>query len=80
MKSIHAISTIFAVRGMGSSAWTPANRSLHPAEAMRLAEQRIDGVRETADRPSPRQLALGIPNLLAAALLQGGSRTDRRYR
>ena len=80
MKSIHAISSILAVWGGGSSVWTPAKHALHQARTMRPEDQGTEGLREVANRPNPRQPAPGVPNLLAAALLQGGARTDRRYR
>jgi hypothetical protein len=76
MNSIHALSTIFAFRGMGASGVT-ANGPSSPARTIRMDDQRTEAVRETADRPTPRHSALGIPNLLASALLQGGSRTGR---
>jgi hypothetical protein len=79
MKSIHAISTILAVWGIGSSG-AMANPLSGPARRGRLDDKSTESVRQTDDRPMPGQSALGMPNLLAAALLQGASRTDRRRR
>ena len=77
MKSIHAISTILAVWGMGPSD-VMANRPSRPARTARFDDKATEGFREIAGRAIPAQSAHGVPNLLAAALLQGGSRTDRR--
>jgi hypothetical protein len=80
MKSIHAISTILAVWGSASSG-VMANYASPPVRAVRFDDKSTGGVREKiAGRARPAQSAPGMPNLLAAALLQGGSRTDRRLR
>ena len=80
MKSIHAISSILAVWGGGSSVWAPGKHALHQGRTMGPEGPGTGGFREVANRPIPRQPPSGMPNLLAAALLQGGARTDRRYR
>jgi hypothetical protein len=79
MKSIHAISTILAVWGIASSG-VMASRPLCPARRGRLDGKNAEGVREIAGRARNTQSTLGMPGLLAAALLQGGSRTDHRHR
>jgi hypothetical protein len=77
MKSIHAISTILAVWGMGPSG-VVVNHLARPARAVRTEDRGTQGVRQIAGLATPGKSALGMPNLLAAALLQGGSRPDRR--
>ena len=78
MKSIHAISTILAIWGMGIP--VGAIRPSRPARTGRFEDNSTEGAREMAGRTIPTPPPPGMPNLLAAALLQGGSRTDRRYR
>jgi hypothetical protein len=79
MKSIHAISTILAVWGMAAPG-AMANRPSRPAPTGRFDEKGSQGLEQIGGRTIPAQSAFGMPNLLAAALLQGGSRTDRRCR
>ena len=80
MKSIHAISTILAVWGMGSSG-ALANQPFCPAQATRCNDNgMVKGPRGIDGRATLQHSALGMPSLLATALLQGGCGTDRRYR
>ena len=78
MKSIHAISTIVAVWGMGPSG-AVVNHPARPARTVRLDDRGTQGVLQIAGPATPGKSALGMPNLLAAALLQGGSRPDRKW-
>lgn len=78
MKSIHAISTILAIWRIEPSGPAP-NHVLHP---VRPGAYRAKGAHDAGPNPpsgsarSPQSRA-GIPTLLAAALLQGGSSANR---
>jgi hypothetical protein len=80
MKSIHAISTILAVWGTGSPG-AIAKQPFCPAQVTRFDDRgMMKRPRELDGRATLQQSALGMPSLLASALLQGGSGTDRRFR
>ena len=77
MKSIHAISTLLAVWGLGPPQ-VMAKPPSRPARTARIDDKSAERFRDIGGRAIPAQSARGVPNLLAAALLQGGSRTDRQ--
>jgi hypothetical protein len=81
MKSIHAISTILAGRRIGSSVHVEPGHSSHPAQATGLrAKGSYEGgsANTSFGGVTSKQPRVGIPTLLADALLQGGSSTERR--
>jgi len=84
MKSIHAISTILAICSIGSSASEAAS---HAPRAARTTGPRAKTGDKSSDeggantpfgRVNSTQSRAGIPSLLAAGFLQGGSSTLRR--
>jgi len=79
MKSIHAISTILADWRIGSSVRVPSHPS-RPAQTAGLhaKDGHKGGTNAPFDRLNSKQPRAGIPTLLADALLQGGSSTERR--
>ena len=80
MKGIHAISTILAVWRINSAAPAAPGHPARPARASELHAKSSHG--DSTSTPSScvnsRQPHVGIPSLLGAALLQGGSSTERR--
>ena len=78
MKGIHAISAIFAVRGMGHSAPATANHACLPARKSRVQASSHEGGGTPSGRGNSKQSRVGVSNLLADALLQGGSSSERR--
>jgi hypothetical protein len=79
MKSIHAISTILADWRIESSVQVPSLPS-RPAQTAGLhaKDRHKDGTNTLLDPLNSKQPCVGIPTLLADALLQGGSSTERR--
>jgi hypothetical protein len=78
MKGIHAISTILAVWGIGS---TPVVSHAPPASRTRTPDAGSSSevsMYTISSRVISERSRAGIPNLLAAALLQGGSSAGRR--
>jgi hypothetical protein len=79
MKDIQAIGAILAIWRILPSA--PAVAS-HASRPVRKNERRAESSEQGGSSPSGRvnleQSRVGIPGLLAAALLQGGCSTDRR--
>jgi hypothetical protein len=80
MKSIHAISTILAGWRMGSSAQALTSHPSDPARAsgLRAKGSSEGGTHTRFGHVNSKQSRVGIPTLLADALLQGGSSTERR--
>ena len=80
MKSIHAISTILAGWRIGPSAQAVPSHPSRQARATGLhAESSYEGGTNTPFAGvNSKQPRVGIPTLLADALLQGGSSTERR--
>ena len=80
MKSIHAISTILAGRRIGSSVQAVPSHPSRPAltNAPRTERSRDGGMNTPLARVNSKQPRVGIPTLLADALLQGGSSTGPR--
>jgi hypothetical protein len=80
MKDIQAIGAILAFWRIVPSAPATASRAFLPVrKSERRAESCYDGGTNTpSGRVNLQQSRVGIPNLLAAALLQGGSSTERR--
>jgi hypothetical protein len=88
MKSIHAISAILAICSIGSSAAEATSHAPHPARTTGPRPKTSDtshdkssdegGANTEFDRVNSKQSRAGIPSLLAAGFLQGGSSTVRR--
>ena len=88
MKSIHAISTILSICSIESSAPAAASHAPRPARTTGLRAKSSDkhgdkssdegGANSPVDRVNSQQSRAGIPSLLAAGFLQGGSSTVRR--
>jgi len=88
MKSIHAISAILAICSMESSAPDAASHAPHPARTIgpraKTSGKSHDkssgegGANTPFGRVNSTQSRAGIPSLLAAGFLQGGSSTVRR--
>jgi hypothetical protein len=80
MKSIHAISTILADWRIDSSAHAVPCRPFQPAvtSATRPKGSYQGEAKRTFGRVHSQEPHVGIPTLLADALLQGGSSTGPR--
>lgn len=80
MKSIHAISTILAGWRIEPSAQPVPSHPACPARTNGLpAKGSYEGGTNTSfGRANSKPSRVGIPSLLADALLQGGSSTDPR--
>jgi len=80
MNSIHAISTILADWRIDTSAHAVPYRPFQPAvtSAPRPQGSHQVGANTTFGRVHSQQPSVGIPTLLADALLQGGSSTEPR--
>ena len=80
MKSIHAISTILAGWRIGSPANGAPSRPSRPAQisGLRAKGSYEGGANTPVGRVNSKQYRVGIPTLLADALLHGGSSTGPR--
>jgi hypothetical protein len=79
MKGIHAMGTILAVWRIDSSGPAPSLPP-RPARANQppAKSSHEDGMHAPSGRGDSNPSRVGIPSLLAAALLQGGASTNRR--
>jgi hypothetical protein len=80
MKSIHAISTILAGWRIGQSAQAMPSYPSLPTRTtgLRAKDSYESGTNTPGGGANSKQSRVGIPALLAYALLQGGSSTEPR--